>query len=375
VRYLRDGAVVLGAAAGGTGDGPVIEDERTDVDLLVAVARSVIELISVARSSAFRLPYPPNVQLALDRVVLAGLIHGLPVPTGVPELMSWCRERGLEEWPLALPTGFLTADVCLIHSAAGEPTRTCAELASFGPHGGPEQEAETLLAGLADTCGTVERFAACRDFLIRRPVILRFDPVELLQPAVAQSWKLVKELYGPVPDRFPADGLVHRCTGCGLLAKFATADAPWCEGGCSAMGRKLETSHHPGQALALPFALRLFLALPGRTELAVRSRLPEGAGLVSLSLGVHRITRGDRTLPDFQAQDREQPLPAALRAAEIAVRLGGPLDIVVPDELAARPGYRQGFDRGLPADARVRLLSASEFTAPEQTGRMRRTHA
>lgn len=348
--------------------------EQTDIDLLVAVACGVIELTSIARSSAFQLPYPPSLQLALDRMVLAGLIQSLPMPAGVPELLRWCRERGPTEWPLALPSGFLTSNARLIHPAAGEPTRTCAELASLGPHGGLEQKAETLLSELAAACGTAERFAACRDFLIRRAVILRFDPVEMLQPAVALTWRLVKQLYGSVPDCFSADGLVHRCTDCGLLAK-SMADGLWCEGGCPQGDGKLETSHQPRQALALPLALRLFLALPGRTELTVRKRLAEQARLLPLGLGVHYVTDRDGTLRAFQVHDREQPAPAALQTAKIAAQLGEPLDVVVPDDLAVHPWYRQGFDRALPVDARVRLLSASEFTAPQPTNRMRRNNA
>ncbi|MEV7012244.1 hypothetical protein [Streptosporangium sp. NPDC051022] len=351
------------------------EDERMDLDLLVTVARGVIDLTSVARSAEFRLPYPPSVQLALDRVVLAGLRRGLPVPPGVPGLMSWCRNPGLEGWPLALPGGFLTVDAQLIHSTADEPTRTCAELASLGTHGAPEQEAEALLAALADACGTVERFAACRDFLIRRPVILRFNPAELLRPTVAVTWRLVKGLYTPVPDRFSIDGLVHRCTGCLLLAKPVTADGPWCEGGCPSSGRELESSHQSGQALALPFPLRIFLALPGRTEQMVRSRLKDQPRLLPSGLGVHHVTDQDGMLRAFQVHDREQPVLAALRAAEVAIRLGGPLDVVVPDGLAARPGHRQSFSRGLPDGAQVRLLSAGEFTAPQPTGLSRRSHA
>ncbi len=335
----------------------------------------MIELTSVDRSSAFRLPYPASLQLALDRVVLVGLTHGQPVPLGVPELLSWCRERGLSEWPMTLPSGFFTDDARLIDPAAREPTLTCAELASHGPRGMLEQEAETLLAELADTCGTVERFGLCRDFLIKRPVIFRFDPMEMLQPTVAQTWKLVKDLYGPLPDRFPIDGLVHRCKSCLLLAKPVTRAGPWCEGGCPPGDREFESSQQLGHALALPFGLRLFLALPGRTEHTVRSRLASQAQLLPLGLGVHRVVGHDGTLLTFQVHDREQPAPAALRAADVAARLGGPLDVVVPDKLAARPGYRQDFDRAMPADARVRLMSASEFTTPKPTGRARRNHA
>ncbi|MFE5665153.1 hypothetical protein ACFQ7W_14620 [Streptomyces niveus] len=351
------------------------EGKQTDINLLIAVARGVIELTLIGQSSAFRLPYPPGIQLALDQMVLSAMTRGLPVPTGVPDLMSWCRERGPEEWGLQLPVGFLTAGARLIHPTACEPTRTCAELASLGPHGSPEQEAEALLAGLVGTCGTVERFAVCRDFLVRRPVMLRPDPMELLRPAFAQTWTLVKGLYGPVPNHFSANRLVHRCTACGLLAKSLTAGDPWCEGGCPLADSGLETSHEPQSALALPFALRVFLALPGRIELAVRSRLTDQARLLPLSLGVHRFTGPDGTLRTFQVHDREQPGPAALRAAEVAALVDGPLDIVVPDDVAARPGYRQHFGQALPAGVRVNLLSVSDFTVPGPTGRVRRTHA
>ncbi|MFF4406325.1 hypothetical protein [Streptomyces sp. NPDC001404] len=337
------------------------EDEWAEIDLITAVARGVIELATVACLTTFRLPYPPSLQLALDRVVTVGLMRGLPVPTGVPELLAWCREREPAEWPLTLPRGFLTLGARLIHPVAGEPTRTCAELASLGPHGVLAQEAEATLAALADACGTVERFAACRDFLINRPVMLRFDPVELLQPRVAQTWNLVKGLYTPVPDRFLSEGLVRCCTSCLLLAKSTMKGGPWCEGDCLPGARELQLSHQPEKTLVLPLALRLFLALPGRTEQVVRSRLKEQVQLIPLGLGAHRVS-GDGVFRAFQVCTPEQPVSAALRSAETANRLGGPLDIVVPDGLVARPGYRQGFDKAIPVGAQIRLLSVSEFT-------------
>jgi hypothetical protein len=368
--------MVLGAAATASRTrGSSVTEDTQAVDLLIAVARGVIELISIARPSALRLPYPPGMQLALDQLVLRGMTQGHPVPAGVPDLMSWCRKLGPEEWVSGLPDGFLTVGARLIHSTAGEPTRTCAELASLGPDAVLEREAEALLAELAAACGTVERFAVCRDFLISRPVMLSPDPMELLRPAVAQTWSLVKGLYGPVPDRFPDGGLVHRCRGCGLLAKYAVADGAWCEGGCPPGECELETSQDPRSALALPFALRVFLALPGRTEQAVRTRLTGQVRLLPVGLGAHHVTGQDGTLRVFQVHDREQPGPAARRAAEVATLLGGPLDIVAPDGMVERPGYRRHFDRALPPAAQVRLLSASEFTGPGSARRAKGNHA
>lgn len=348
---------------------------RRAIDLLAAVARGVLELASITRSAAFQLPYPSHFQLAMDQIVLSGMTESRAIPAGIPDLMRWCREREPGEWVPGLPDGFLTTHARLIHPTAVEPTRTCAELASLGPSGVLERQAETLLAELYSVCGTVERFAACRDFLISRPVVLRPDPLELLRPAVAQIWSLVKRLYGPVPDRFRHDGLVHCCGGCGLLAKYTTDDGLWCEGSCLPKDRGIETSQEPQLALALPFALRLFLALPGRTEQAVRSRLTGQVQLLPVSLGLHRVSGQDGTLRVFQVHDREQPGPAALRAAEVATLLGEPLDVVAPDVVAARPGYRRHFSLALPADAQVRLVSAGDFTVPGPARRVRGNHA
>ncbi|MFB7674222.1 hypothetical protein ACFC26_22690 [Kitasatospora purpeofusca] len=347
--------------------------EPAGTELLTAVTRGLIALAATPPST-FRLPYPSSLQLALDRVVLDTISRRTPVPRSVPELLSWCRERAPQEW-LALPRDFLNPDARLIHPAAGHPTRTCAELASLGPYGVVEQEARSLLTRLSDSCGSPARFAQCRDFLIRRPVLLRFDPMELLQPSLAHTWRLVKDLYGPVPDGFPSDGLVHSCSGCGLLAKADTADGPWCEGGCAPEERKLDTSHQPRQARAVTLALRIFLALPGRTELEVRARLGERSGSSATVLGIHRIPGPDGNPRTYQVQDREQPVPAALRAAELAAGLDEQLDVVVPDVRAASPMYRQSFERALPADAPVRLWSVGEFTADESANRTWRDHA
>ncbi|QMU68458.1 hypothetical protein [Streptacidiphilus sp. P02-A3a] len=345
-----------------------------DTGPLTAVARGVVGLADAAQSSGFRLPYPPSLQLALDRVVLDGLSRRVAVPRGVPELLVWCREREPREW-LPVPPGFLTDGSRLISRTAIEPTRTCAELASLGPDGVLEQEAESLMAKLADSCGSIPRFAQCRDFLIHRPVVLRFDPTEMLQPSRAQAWRLVKDLYKPVPDHFPAEGLVHSCSGCGLLAKADTADGPWCEGGCASEDRKLDVSHQPGQALALTRALRLFVALPGRTELEVRSRLGPRSGPFSVDLGVHQIPGPGRSPRAYLVYDRAQPVPAALRAAEVAERFGGHLDVVVPDRGAADRTYRRAFDRALPGGAQVRLWSVSEFVTHESADKTRSEHA
>lgn len=343
------------------------------MELLAAVSRGLIELAQVTQVATFRLPYPPGLQLALDRVVLAGLTRNQPVPGGISELLSWSRKRSPAAWwPLELPDGFLSADARLLHSDSKEVTRTCAELASWGPDGVLEQEAVALLTELAETCGTVERFAACRDFLMRRPVILQYNPIEFLSPAVAHTWKLVQGFYGPVPDRFRIDRTVYRCSECSLLAKPLAKDMSWCEGGCQPTERVVESTRQPEQSRVLPLALRLFLALPGRTEQAVRSRLPSQPRLLPRGLGLYElVSPGGGTLV-FQVQDREEPVLAALRAAETAAGLSGLLHIVASHRLVSSPGYRKRFEGALPDASRVRLLSADEFTGLRQATRTAR---
>ncbi|MBP5936925.1 hypothetical protein [Streptomyces acidiscabies] len=368
------GATVTGPGAEGAES--VTEEERAGTDLLAAVARGVIELSRADQAVTFRLPYPPRIQLALDRVVLAGLTRDRPVPGSVPELLAWCRDKDLADWwPLKLPDNFLTAGARLVHAVGNEATRTCAELASYGPDGFLEGEAEEVLAILADACGTEERFAACRDFLIRRPVILEYNPIEFLKPALAHTWKLVQGIYGPVPDRFRVHRMVYRCAGCLLLAKPVTVDTSWCEGGCRPGERVLESTRQPEQTCVLPLGLRLFLSLPGRTELTVRSRSARRTHLFRQRTGLHRFVSHDGSTRAFQVHDREQPVLAALSAAETVAGLDVPLDVVIPDEAANGPGYREAFGRALPDGVKIRLLSVSEFTAPRQEGLEEGEHA
>ncbi|MFG1874066.1 hypothetical protein ACGFIV_04425 [Sphaerisporangium sp. NPDC049003] len=329
--------------------------EPGDLATLGMVARGVIDLSSVTHASSFRLPYPQSLQRSLDSMVLAGLTRGSAVPSGVPGLLAWCRELEPAAWPLTLPVNFLAPDTRLIHRIAGEPTRACAELTSLDRDGLPEK-ADAMLNELLTACGTVERFMACRSFLLHRPVILRHDPMRM-RPTTLPIWKLVRHLYEPVPERFVIEGLLHQCKGCGLLAKALPSQHPWCEGGCPPELDRLEATDQPKRALALDIALRLFLCLPGLTE-------PDGPFPPLLpERGVRRYI--DRAgLPHAVLfQNFEQPGPAALRAVRVASLLGEPLDVVVPDSTATRPGYLRSFDSALPGDVKVLLLSESQFDA------------
>ncbi|MGW4034478.1 pPIWI_RE_Y domain-containing protein [Streptomyces sp. NPDC004838] len=345
-----------------------------EFELLAAVARGVLDLSDVTRPTALRLPYPANTQLAFDRVVLSFLQQDQPPPLSVPELLSRCRDL-LSTWPLALPPDVLTYDARLIDQSSAQPTRTCAELSSYGRLGRLEQGVAQVIADLADASGAPERFATCRDFLITHPVILNPDVSELMRPNTIRTWRLVRELYEPAPEHFSTGPTVSTCTECLLFAKSAAGDGAWCEGGCTKRRGGLEKTEEPKRPIALPRAVRLFLALPGRTELALRKKLPGGSQLIPTGTGGLRFVHRDGTGRAIRVLDREQPALAAFRSAELAALEDTPLDVVMPDAVVARPGYRKIFDHSLPDGARVRLRSVSEFTAPHRSDPPGRTRA
>ncbi|KOV12141.1 hypothetical protein ADK60_33195 [Streptomyces sp. XY431] len=345
-----------------------------DFELLAAVARGVLDLSDVPRPAALRLPYPASTQLAFDRVVWTCLKQDRPAPLSVPDLLSRCRDL-LTTWPLALPPGVLTDDARLIDRGSAEPTRTCAELASYGRLGRLEQGADRVIADLANACGAPERFASCRDFLIAHPVILNPDSSKLMRPATIRIWRLVRELYEPVPENFLTDHTVSTCTECLLFAKPTEGAGAWCEGECRKRPGGLEKAEVPKHPIALPRAVRLFLTLPARTELALREKLAGWSGLVPTGTGSLRLVHEDGTDRAVRVLDREQPALAAFRASELAALEDSPLDVVMPDAVVDRPGYRKAFDHNLPDGALVRLRSVSEFTAPYQNDRPGRTRA
>src|ERR1035437_10402119 len=99
-----------------------------DVPLLPTIASAVSGLADVEGLASFHLPYPAEAQRALDRLVLACLLRGVEqVPAGVPDMLSWCRTRPLEGWPLELPPDAFGPDDFLIDPAAAVPTQLCHE--------------------------------------------------------------------------------------------------------------------------------------------------------------------------------------------------------------------------------------------------------
>ncbi|MBB4913080.1 pPIWI_RE_Y domain-containing protein [Streptosporangium saharense] len=312
--------------------------------LFFAAARAVMELMMLRRTDSLRLPYPPLVQLTLDRIVLDCLRRGDDPPTSVPDLVA--RLGDPARWPFVPPVGIT---IPLVDLATRTPTRTCAEAASAGPSGVLEQEAELLLAEIAEGCRSAEHFAECRAFLSEN-IIISPARGRALSSHRRKSALLrrLRWLYEEAPTAFATRGMGERflaeCARCRFPA-FQVGRAEeetWrCETGyCGLMDAPTLYGFHDSLLLRAP--LRLFMALPGQVESDLLRRL-HGAGvstvLVEGGLGAHRTTHPVDG-PVFQVFDREDPVLLAARFSELDDLPGPPVTAVIPDRVVAeRPSY------------------------------------
>ncbi|MEU7226767.1 hypothetical protein [Streptomyces chrestomyceticus] len=336
--------------------------------LFTELARVVTALSGLERLRSFTLPYPCDAQLALDHTVLYCLARNRTPPKSVPELMSWCRVNTAGGDLFRVPPAFVTPEATLIDPVGMMPTRTCFELASFGPLGQVEQEAIGLLEALEARCGSVEMYDRCRRFVMEWPVISQSDRFRKQGSWKSAVWNRVKDLYEPVPKCLIHRRSLARCGTCGLPALppgKPVADAQhWCESGNCPPGVPTRLVREPDSALLLRRSLRVFLALPGPTEQAALDELTRahvGYEFVPGGLGTYRTDDiGGRTC-FLRAYDRQQPALLAARITDSFVDLTGLAVAVVPRRLTDRPDYRTAFEAAMGADLRERVM----LTSPE----------
>lgn len=359
--------------------------EHDGVEILRAVARGIIDLSSQNRLSSFALPYPASAQHALDQVVFTCLAQERPPPRGIPELVFWCRKRALSEWPLVLPLDLVGPET-LVDDRVCMPTQTCAEWASDGPSGVMEQQAQALLHEVAVECPSTASYQACRDFLIRRPVVTRQDLTAVLaSPRDGIAWKWVKHLYGNVPDAYVLDGWFAICPTCRSLAIVLADGGRWCESEACPRSSPIEPTCEAATSQVLRTPLRIFLGLPGRTEQAVRRELTAvGANVQILPDDTHRyrLTWPSGETWTMQVHDRVQPAMLATRITGSATLAGdGRTLVVVPKHVIThRPNYRSVFERLIPAHTDIELVTDDELVtlaraSHDHSARRRDDHA
>lgn len=334
-------------------------NEENGAQLLRTLAYTMIELGGVGRTGAISLPYPHVVQRTLDHIVSICLDRGERPPGSVPELVAWCADRTPDRWPFPVPADLVRPDSVLLHPDARVPTRTCLELSSGGPEGSPEQQAQDLLRQLDEASGGLERTRLRREFLVDHPIVL--NALALRQPQHMAMWRGVRHLYERVPCAYVVDRRVPTCPTCGLLARAEGGRLKWCE--AELCPRDVAPSLlKPDAAWLLRDPLRLFLALPGRTERRIRDELAKvgfGITVVDAVEGSYQLgtpVHGKRIL---HVLDRVEPV----LLAEAVTRWPGSL-VVVPHRLIDRlPVYRAAFEQAVPPGTDVTLVSDDQLIA------------
>lgn len=351
-----------------------------DVMLLRDVATAVVRFDSAVRLQSFTLPYPAEAQRALDRVVLACLRVGARPPSGLPELIRWCRARPLGSWPLdQLPDSLFGSEDRLIDAIAGSPTQLCHELAVRGRGDSAARQYDRLVIREAmrvcQEAWSPECYTAFRRMLVTRPVLTEDEWLELSTDLYLDPVRfLVEEIYAPVPAGYGSAGTYLCCARCLTLLTPLSWGGWWCERdqcrhqGAAPHGRVLETAE-VGEIRQLRRPLRQFVTSPGQAEVALERELR------SLGLSVEMWPGFDAydlriTFPDgyvWAVDVKDWAHPGFLGSTAEAVRPDPPYDEacwVVPCFRAeTRPGYLDAFARERPAHARgLRLLTDDQLS-------------
>lgn len=350
------------------------------VTLLRTVATAVLDLSDVPNPGTFTLPYPAEAQRALDRTVLACLLRGAEPPRGVPDLLAWCREIPVVDWPLDLPEDLAAPNEYLIDPHGLEPTQLCYEWAISRRDSAAEHVEREMVFTAIEQCRAArmpEAYAAFRRLLIEHPVLTRGEAAATgLEPTFLPVADLLPHIYLPAPAGWARDSVLYSCGRCKTLLVPTRDDGWWCENDrCRRTGPAPVGKAYPeddgGGVLTLTRPLRLFVTAPGRAELRLEKKL-------------HGLRLRPQMWPGYDAYDLHVTLPGgqewavdvkdwaspALLGRQIRPLPEDPRHdrafIVVPDHrMSRRPGYLDIVAKNMrkTAAAKVTVMSERQFTA------------
>ena len=348
-------------------------DERI---LVAQLASGILEYAErVGSAAAFRLPYPANLQLALDKLTPLAWHQGVLPPASVVDLLRLAGEP-FAEWPVALDGADVDPDESLL--AYGRPNETCQELGALRGDVEGELRENALLLGVLDrtrAAGAPDSYVAFRRLLIEHPAIsaLALDE-HLAGPDLAMLSEEVRQAYLQVPPEAVADGIVRTCGGCGGLLLPLDDERTWaCEDtSCPSPGTAGLTYPASEGVWWLRRELRTFITRPGRAELRIAHE-------------VERLGVPVRLWPEFDAWDlsvfAERPWVADVKAWRNPVRLARRLRddtfpipdgaerafvVIAREQVRAHPRYVERLRKACPAvrpgpGRRVVAVSEADF--------------
>ncbi|GGN18720.1 hypothetical protein GCM10010109_31970 [Actinoplanes campanulatus] len=285
--------------------------------VIAQLAAGVLDYAAaMSAGKTFRLPYPPNLQLALDRLTMVAWQQNAEPPSNVVELLQLAA-RPFESWPIRLSDADVDPGETLL--AYGRPSVTCEELGGLGGDVAAEMRQNALMLAVMDktrAAGAPDSYVAFRRLLIERPAITALGlDARLADPELAVVADELRLAYPEAPPEARADGIVRTCGGCNGLRLPLDDDRTWvCEDySCPAPGTP-GPDHSAAEGVHwLRRELRTFVTGPGRAELRIAEAIEAMGVPVQL-------------WPDFDSCDlavfADRPWVADIKAWRNPTRLG-----------------------------------------------------
>lgn len=245
--------------------------------LLAQLAAGINDYVEVTRSrEPFALPYPANLQTALNKLTMLCWRYQSAPPSGVVELLEWAG-RPFADWPVSpAPHDVDPDESLLLH---GVPTSTCEELGALrGDVEGEIRENRTVFAVMekARAHSAPDSYVAFRRLLIEQPLMTtRSLDQHLTRPELAMLSGEIRDAYPAVPPEGIADGVVRTCDGCrGLRLPLDQGRQWYCpDVSCPDPGRAGPDLAAAEGVVWLRRDLRTFIVGPGRAELRIAAEL------------------------------------------------------------------------------------------------------
>lgn len=343
--------------------------------LMRTIASALLDLYELPNPGTFTLPYPREAQRALDRTVLACLLRGAEPPRSVPDLLAWCRERAVIDWPISLPDDLVGPEDRLVDTTVVEPTQLCYEWAIEPADSATEQVERELVGTAIDRCriaNSPDSYSAFRRLLIERPVLTREKAAEIaLTPQMHPLEGLLERIYLPAPVGWLRQRRFASCGRCRTLLVPTRDGDWWCENdrcrrhGSATVGTEYGEDDGGG-VLQLTRPLRMFVTLPGQSELRLESRLRRLGLAIEMWPGYDaydlRVSLPDGRVWAVDVKDWSNPALMGRNATPL--RSEPPYDeafLVVPDQrVKQRKNYLKTVRASLGSEARVTLQVCGE---------------
>lgn len=350
---------------------PWLPDTRVVMAQLASGIREYAQRI--ASPEPFRLPYPPNLQLAFDKLTLLSWHQGGTPLGSVVELLQLAHVP-FGDWPISLTGVDVSSDEALV--SWGRPTTTCEELGALRGDVEGEMRENALMRAVMDktrAADAPDSYVAFRQLLIEQPAItaLALDQ-QLATAALALLSDELRQAYAPAPAEAAAAGVIRTCGGCrGLRLPLDDGRTWYCEDlSCPSPGTAGE--EHPANEGVwwLRRELRTFITGPGRAELRIAKTVERTGVPVTL-------------WPDFDTFDlsvfADRPWVADVKAwrhpARLASRLrdrlftvpaeaGQAFIVIANEQVKAAPRYLERLHNACPAvrpGQRIVAVSEADF--------------